>query len=37
MVSQQNFTNTFQNELTPVLLDVYDSWGSLGTMGVTSA
>ena len=26
----------FSNELAPVLLDVYDSWGKLGTMGVTS-
>ena len=26
----------FSNELTPVLLDVYDSWGKLGTIRVTS-
>ena len=26
----------FSNELVSVLLDVYDSWGKLGTMGVTS-
>ena len=31
---QQNFIN-FSNELAPVLLDVYHSWGKLGTMGVT--
>ena len=30
------FYKHFSNELTPVLLDVYDSWGKLGTMGVTS-
>ena len=24
------------NEVTLVFLDVYDSWGNLGTMGVTS-
>ena len=26
----------FLNELAPALLDIYDSWGKLGTMGVTS-
>ena len=26
----------FSNELAPVLLDAYDSWGKLDTMGVTS-
>ena len=26
----------FSNELGPVLLDVYDSWGKLATMDVTS-
>ena len=26
----------FSNELAPVLLYVYDSWGNLGTIGVTS-
>ena len=26
----------FPNELAPVLLCVYDSWRTLGTMGVTS-
>ena len=31
---QQNFIN-FSNELAPVLLDVYHSWGKLDTMGVT--
>ena len=31
---QQNFIN-FSNELAPVLLYVYDSWGKLDTMGVT--
>ena len=30
------FYKDFSNELAPVLLDVYDSWGNLGTMGVTS-
>ena len=30
------FYKHFSNELAPVLLDVYDSWGKLGTMGVTS-
>ena len=27
------FYKHFSNELAPVLLDVYDSWGKLGTMG----
>ena len=26
----------FSNELAPLLLDAYDSWGKIGTMGVTS-
>ena len=30
------FYKHFSNEIAPVLLDVYDSWGKLGTMGVTS-
>ena len=30
------FYQQFSNELAPVFLDVYDSWGTLGTMGVTS-
>ena len=30
------FYKHFWNELAPVILDVYDSWGKLGTMGVTS-
>ena len=30
------FYKQFSNELAPVLLDVYDSWGKLSTMGVTS-
>ena len=30
------FYKQFSNELTPALLDVHDSWGKLGTMGVTS-
>ena len=30
------FSKHFSNELTAVLLDVYDYWGKLGTMGVTS-
>ena len=29
------FYKYFSNELAPVLLDVYDSWGKLGSMGVT--
>ena len=29
------FYRHFSNELAPVLLDVYDSWGKLDTMGVT--
>ena len=27
------FYKHISNEVTPVLLDVYDSWGKLGTMG----
>ena len=30
------FYKHFSNELAPVLLDVYDSWGKLDTMDVTS-
>ena len=30
------FYKHFSNELAPVLLDVYDSWGNLGTISVTS-
>ena len=30
------FYKHLSNELAPVSLDVYDSWGKLGTMGVTS-
>ena len=30
------FYKHFSNELVPVLLVVYDSWGNLGTMGITS-
>ena len=30
------FYKDFSNELAPVLLDVYNSWGKLGTMDVTS-
>ena len=30
------FYKRFSNELGPVLLDVYDSWGKLATMDVTS-
>ena len=33
---RSEFYKHFSNELTPVLLDVYNSWGKLGTMGVTS-
>ena len=35
MALQQNFIY-FSNEVSPVILDVYDSWGKLGTMDVTS-
>ena len=34
LVLQQNCID-FSNELAPVLLGVYDSWGKFGTMGVT--
>ena len=30
------FFKHFSNELAPVILDVYDPWGKLGTMPVTS-
>ena len=30
------FYKYFSNKLTPILLDVYDSWGKLSTVGVTS-
>ena len=30
------FYKHFSNKLTPVLLDIYDSWGKLGAMCVTS-
>ena len=30
------FYKHFSNELAAVLLDIYDSWGKLGTIGVTS-
>ena len=30
------FYKHFSNEPAPVLLDAYDSWGKLGTIGVTS-
>ena len=30
------FYKHFSNEIAPVLLDVYDSWRKLGTMGFTS-
>ena len=29
------FYKRFSNELTPLLLDIYDSWGKLSIMGVT--
>ena len=32
----REFHKHFSNEVAPVLLVVYDSWGKLGTMGVTS-
>ena len=31
----EEFYKHFSNELAPVLLGVYDSWGKLDTMGVT--
>ena len=34
MAFQQKFMN-FSNELAPALLDVYDSWEKLDTMGIT--
>ena len=30
------FYKHFSNEIAPVLLDVYEFWGKLGIMGVTS-
>ena len=30
------FYKDFSNELAPVFLDAYDSWGKLGTLDVTS-
>ena len=30
------FYKLFSNELAPLLLNVYDSWGRLDSMGVTS-
>ena len=30
------FYKHFSNELVPVLLGVYDSWGKLGNMSITS-
>ena len=33
---QQNFLNTFLINYLLSFLDVYDFWGKLGTMGVTS-
>ena len=34
MTLQQNFKNTFQ--MKQLLLDVYNSWGKFGTIGVAS-
>ena len=36
MTLQAEFYRHFSNELVTVLLDLYDSWGKLSTMGVTS-
>ena len=36
MALQQTFIKTLSNELAPDLLDIYDSWGKLGTIDVTS-
>ena len=33
---QHNFIKKNSNEPVPDVLDVYDSWGKVGTMGVTS-
>ena len=30
------FSKHFSNELAPIILDIYDSWGKLDTMDVTS-
>ena len=35
-VLKEVFYKHFSSELAPVLLDVYNSWGKLGTIGVTS-
>ena len=35
-VLKEVFCKHFSSELAPVLLDVYNSWGKLGTIGVTS-
>ena len=34
MALKQNFINS-SNELAPVVLNAYDSWAKLGTMGIT--
>ena len=31
-----DFYKHFPNKLAPILIDVHDSWGKLGTMGVIS-
>ena len=36
MAEFYNFILHFSNKLSSVLLDVYNSWGKFGTMGVTS-
>ena len=33
---EAKFYKHFSNELAPILLDAYDSWEKIGTMGVTS-
>ena len=35
-VFYKHFYKHFSNELAPVLLDVYDSWGNLGIISITS-
>ena len=36
MAFRQNFRKNVSNELAPLILDAYDSWGKIGTLGVTS-
>ena len=36
MMALAEFYTPFPNKLAPALADVYNSWGKLGTMSVTS-